>query len=122
MKNIDLYSGFEGEPELVFFVEDKTGHIYLKLKIWIGFFDKILEKIKPESNGAWEGVPFFYHTQTGWYDEENWRCEYVELFKEQLARIDTDSLDVSTKKAFDSLFNILSESLRLNLELYFNYE
>lgn len=47
-ENIDYYTGFEGEPEIVFSVqfEQKT----FEFKMWIGYFDSILSNVNLINN------------------------------------------------------------------------
>ena len=51
------YRGYEGEPEIGFYT------IKEKIVIWAGFFDDIMEQMKPSRYG-WTGIAYYYHLHT----------------------------------------------------------
>ena len=46
------YRGYEGEPEIGFYT------IKEKIVIWAGFFDDIMEQMKPSRYG-WTGIAYY---------------------------------------------------------------
>ena len=56
MTILNFYKGFEGEPELTILQVAKNENTKLYLKIWMGYFDEIIERIKPNEKGYWEGI------------------------------------------------------------------
>ena len=88
-KVIDFYSGFEGEPGVQIFQEDRQGNIPVLIKIWDGYFRDIIEEIVPNTAGYWEGVALVYHLHEGWYAYEidRWECEDLALLLSQLSAI-----------------------------------
>lgn len=62
---VDLYSGFEGEPEMVF--SSSQGSI----RTWSGFFDDLMRAISPSESG-WAGFALHYHLLTGWREGPSW--------------------------------------------------
>jgi hypothetical protein len=80
----DFYSGYEGEGEIVFYHKSSQWDIEVcKLSMWVGYFDEIINSIPPNRQGFWEGIPYYYHLNTGFYDEENWECKDKEFFLAQ---------------------------------------
>ncbi len=53
-KVTDFYTGYEGEPEIIFYFENSDGQ-QTQLKAWIGYFDSIMSAIQPVEKG-WEGL------------------------------------------------------------------
>jgi hypothetical protein len=62
---VDLYSGFEGEPEIVF--SSPCGVI----RAWSGYFDQLMGAILPSDTG-WVGFTVHYHLLTGWREGLAW--------------------------------------------------
>lgn len=62
---VDLYSGFEGEPEIVFSCQESV------VRTWDGFFDEIMREVKPSADG-WVGFALHYNLVTGWREDDHW--------------------------------------------------
>jgi len=92
------------------------------LDLWIGSFDSIVSLVKPNQKGNWEGISLYYHTETGWYEDDLWKCEVPELFINQLESIDSQKLEGETRRVLVSLIDILKEGSVLNKDIYFEYE
>ncbi|MDR1284791.1 MAG: hypothetical protein LBJ88_01160 [Campylobacteraceae bacterium] len=122
MEIINFYKGFEREPKIELVQMNKQGNIKKILELWIGYFDEIVEKIKPNENGQWEGVPLFYHTETGWYDDENWKCSDLILFYEQLRQIKDNIYDEKVKKIYSELIMTVDNCVINQDDLYFRYK
>lgn len=121
MKIFDYYSGFEGEPEIRILQKSKEGENISVLKIWEAYFRAIIELIKPNDNGCWEGVSLQYHLGTGWYDVGYWECDNVALFLEQLESIDENNLEYGKTETIESVshdvLKLLKTMLRNTIEL-----
>ncbi len=61
-KEFDFYSGYEGEPELFIFQKSTDKSVKAIIKLWIVFFDSIVELIEPNFKSEWEGITLYYHT------------------------------------------------------------
>lgn len=122
VKEFDFYNGFEGEPEIIISRKDINGDIKMIIRLWIGFFDSIMNLIKPDKNGKWEGVPLYYHEETAWYDGSPWKCDHVELLIIQLESVDTSELDIKRKKILEILMNELKRSVSLKEYIYIEIE
>lgn len=115
MKQIDFYTGFEGNPEIVISViNDDQDKVYA-LKTWVGYFDAVLQKIKP-LNGHWEGVALHYHLETGWYDEE-WTCDNVKLLHDQLKEIEKSEFDELELKFYHELVKLSDFALKNEMQI-----
>ncbi|MCB9689904.1 MAG: hypothetical protein H6735_32995 [Alphaproteobacteria bacterium] len=62
---VDLYSGFEGEREIVFSSSQGT------IRAWCGYFDELMRHVQPGRHG-WEGFARHYHLLTGWIERPSW--------------------------------------------------
>lgn len=117
MKSIDFYSGFEGEPEITIAQFDVEGKTVFILRTWIGFFDAVLRKIKPQ-NGEWAGIVKHYHLETAW-NEETWKCDDLTLLFIQLSKIDTVDFDEKEKKFYHAFISCVEHAVQSNLQLSF---
>lgn len=115
MKIFDYYSGFEGEPEIRIVQKSKEGKNIAVLKIWEAYFRTIIELIKPNDNGYWEGVPLEYHLGTGWYDVGYWKCDNIALFLGQLESIDENNLECSKPNTVESISHSVLKLLKTML-------
>ncbi|MBO9703486.1 MAG: hypothetical protein J7604_24980 [Sporocytophaga sp.] len=119
---IDFYKGYEGEPEIDFILKDSSGGIFVVLKLWIRFFDSIMNLIKPNDNGLWEGLLIHYHLHTGWYDMPEWLCDNTYLFYNQLKGIDIVSLSDTEISVLTELMSLVKLSTILKYSLYIKYD
>jgi hypothetical protein len=67
----DFYRGFEGEPEIRFVAKGAVGPDR-EVRIWVGYFSTIMDRIVPEGDG-WTGLALPYHLCEGWYEDDGWR-------------------------------------------------
>lgn len=122
MKNIiDFYTGFEGEPELIISTKKDENSADIIIKLWIGFFDSILEKIPPNEQGEWQGVPLHYHLCTGWYDVEIWECYEPELFLGQLEKLDLSEFKVDIANITKTIKKVLEYGIQRKQKIFFEY-
>jgi hypothetical protein len=118
MKKIvhDYYSGFEGEPEIIFLQKNNTDEEILKL--WIGYFDKIMSQVSPGPNG-WEALALYYHLHTGWYENDNWRIPEI---KEALSQIETVRLsDKNVELIKKELESFLRKAMLNRVDVFIRY-
>lgn len=119
MKTLDFYSGFEGEPEIQILLKNQDNNPFLELKVWIGYFDAVLKKIKT-INGNWEGIALHYHLETGLYDDE-WECDNLFLLKSQLLNIDLDGMDSKDQQFIEAFINLVLDAIKHNDRLFIRY-
>lgn len=115
------YDGFEGDDEIIFTLEKKNGE-KKEFGIWDGYFDDIMNQIKPEENG-WTGLAYYYQLVIGWYDESPWEVKILLESYEQLKNIDINSLKYDEEK--EILIKILSmfeEAIDNGEKLYISLE
>ena len=75
MKEIDFYSGFEGEPSVVLYGNDEV--IY----IWNGYFTPIMDimlEVEVNKFGSAFGMVAEWHTCTGWCEDSS-KCKVENL-------------------------------------------
>lgn len=130
----DYYTGFEGHPSIVIKIEGKIesehkGRSY-RMELWNGYFTSLIELIKPSLDGNWEGLALYYHTDTGWYDEDNWPLDNVKLAMDQLSSIvlndGTNSLlgqesNLILDEIRTTIVGLLKEALRLKMRVIIHY-
>ena len=96
MVNEKYYEGYEGNEEIYFrlFINKREVE---SLGVWGGYFSAIVKLIPPQKEG-WIGFPYYYHLNSGWYDEENWNVPDIDLFYKQLQKIDKSKLTYKEDK------------------------
>jgi hypothetical protein len=114
------YKGFEGEPEIQFATVSESGDKVI-LSLWVGFFDSILNLIKPTETG-WTGLAYYYHMDEGWYDESPWKIEDVGSTISELKGIAVNNLDNQAKAAYDDILKLLKESQIKNDTVWIYYD
>ena len=109
MVNEKYYEGCEGDEEILF-------RLYIGKKevesvgIWGGYFSTIIELIPPKEEG-WVGFSYYYHLNSGWYDEENWYVPDIDLFYEQLQETDENKLAYNAdKEVLDLIRSMFSKA------------
>jgi ribosomal protein S17E len=120
MKNIeiDLYTGYEGESEIV--VEVTTDIFSKKVRIWRGYFSRIIKYIKPHNN-TWTGLAYYYHLVIGSTEEDHWQIPDLEEALSQLKNInipeDEQMYEVKTQ-VLPEIINILSKGIEEKVPVY----
>ena len=90
--NETYYEGYEGEPEIIFIIEN-NGIKRKMLGIWDGFLNDILSDVKPTEKG-WVGIAYYRHI--GMFEDkhrlgdEPWCIEDLPVVYRQLTSIDQD--------------------------------
>lgn len=119
-KVIDYYNGFEGEPEIQM-VHIKNNQDKYILRMWIGYFDRIIELIKPEAEG-WTGLSYYYHMNTGWYEDSPWRISDVISAKKQIESINPSTLDDVSKKVYSEILNLFNNASSSGETILISYD
>lgn len=99
------YDGFDGEPEIKFIYNGNDGDRII-IRIWEGFFNRIMNSIKPCQEG-WSGLAYYYNMHEGWYDKSPWNISDVNEAIDQLRTIDIDVFDDNTLEVFNDIFDLL---------------
>lgn len=68
--DVDLYSGFEGEPEVFIELRRPDGST-ATIHVWLAVFDAMMDFIEPGPDG-WSGITLPHHMATGWDDGGWW--------------------------------------------------
>jgi hypothetical protein len=126
----DFYTGFEGYPSITFTIKAKNVDDIqtqsLKIEIWDGYFNNLMQLIQSNEQGNWDGLALYYHTDTGWYNEENWPLDNVQLAIHQLSAIkfnaDSDSMlgtnsNLILEEVRDSLIILLQKAVQQNADV-----
>lgn len=115
----NYYKGFEGEPEIQF-IRVKPNNENLVLKIWIGYFDRIMDTIKPTKHG-WSGLSYYYHLDEGWYDENPWEVPNLSIVLDELKEIDRTSFDSITNDVLTDILSLLINAKQENNTVLISY-
>ena len=111
----DFYSGYEGEPEVVFVL---TGRSSGSIHAWEGHVDAILGAVPPGPLGRLEGLLLPYHLLTGcWGDEQEMVVEEVVLFAAQLAAVNTSCFESETRRFHEALQELIQRAVSDSGEL-----
>ena len=120
-KILDFYKGYEGENEIQFIKISPDGSKEM-IKIWDGFFDDFMTKIKPEKEG-WTSLAYYYHLVEGWNDESPWEIQDVLGAFEQLKQLnDIDFRFVKSKVVHHEVCKLLESALKSNSRVYIALE
>lgn len=108
------YEGFEGEPEIVFIVSH-NGTEYKRVGSWEGYFDDMLQRVKPEQEG-WTGLAYYFHV--GMYEDEQWlkdrpwHVSDLHLALRQLREIERDRLEFKdTAHVLELLIELIKNAI-----------
>lgn len=107
---IDFYTGFEGEPELVF---TQVVNDYKKIfRLWEGYFDTIIQHISVSTDGNWKGLAYHYHLCLGCWgdDQKDWQIPNIAEALIQLQEIKIQEEDTQTVIILDALIEFLKEA------------
>ena len=112
MKITNLYSGYEGEPEMIISMEQKD-IVTHELHIWDGHFSFIVECIKVDEEG-FHGLACPYHS--GCLDE---KFEVTNLSEciDFLIDADVSSKDEETLNVYNVLLSFLQDALVSNSKI-----
>ena len=109
MDIIDLYAGYEGEPEIVFQVI-KTEKVVKTLNVWDGHLLFIVENSLKTEMG-WKGIAGAYYN--GDLDEE-WTFYNLKECLEDLEETNVENVDDETKMVHKALINIFKLAIDIN--------
>jgi hypothetical protein len=119
-KIIDFYQGFEGEPEITFYYEDHD--LRKGIIMWIGYFDNLMHRVKVDSHtGKWGEFACYYHTATGWDDEQNWPIPNLKEAKECIQYIDVSRDEKVLWQVKNELLEVFNEAIEKNTTVFINY-
>lgn len=118
--NSDFYKGFEGENEIRF-IKVCTNETEV-LSIWDGYFNDIMEQFKP-SEGGWEGLSYYYHLNTGWYDASPWEIPDPQNALEQFQNVGKASLRFErSQDVLNAICNFISNAITIETKVYISEE
>ncbi len=118
-KIIDFYTGYEGEPEIIFYFENAEDK-HVQLKVWIGHFDAIMLAITPNSNG-WKGLSRYYQTDTGWFEESPWKIPDLDDALHNIQYADSAKLDHTALLVYHNLCELLHQAKIMNQNVWIEY-
>ncbi len=107
-KNIDHYSGFEGEPEIQFMSISKNNEKII-LHIWGGYFNSIMDSIEASKEG-WKGLAYFYHLHEGWYEEDLWQIKDIDAAIKEFKEINRANFQPQEHKILENILDLLTTS------------
>lgn len=115
---IDFYTGFEGEPELIFL--QKTANCEKILRLWEGYFDTMMQQVSLSSNGEWTNLAYYYHLCLGCWGEEveNWQIPNIESVIDQLKKIQLMADDSQSIPSLQALIIFLKEANEQSISVY----
>lgn len=108
-KKYDYYSGFEGEAESVIRFRNKQGELKRQMRIWAGYWDRIMNAIPPNEKGEWEGLALDYHLAEAWEEEEI--CNYEQLAIRQLKAISFSDQEELENEIREQLLRFFEQAL-----------
>lgn len=116
---IDLYTGYEGEPEMIF--EITTNTYSKKLRIWDGYFNRIMKYIGLSQDGNWTGLAYYYHLLIGWNEEDHWQVPDLQEALSQLKSVsipEDEEMHELRNQVLPEIINILSKGIEEKVPVY----
>lgn len=121
MREVNLYKGYEGEPEIVI-KEKNEKEVVFELHLLSFFLDEILSNIPLSKDYHKESVIYNYlRAGEGWFENDEWECTRVEEFYNQLTDIQNNIEEVY-QEAYNGLKEICESALENNNSLYISLE
>jgi len=105
----DLFTGFEGEPEVRFRLL-LDGTCVEEVRIWGGDFRQLIELL-PVTPSGWQGLALRYHLLDAW-DVAPWRVHPIEEIVAQWASLDPTRLAPRPKRAHALILGLLTRALK----------
>ncbi len=118
MNSIDYYTGFEGEPEVIFTRRSLDGESQSQIRLWVGYYDDMIEQIPPGKNGSWKGITKDYHLLEGWRDSTDRQCADTQLLLAQLQAIDPAKFRLESSKVHAELISMVSDCIKAGDNLF----
>ncbi|WP_207536466.1 hypothetical protein [Desertivirga arenae] len=120
MKKIDLYSGFESDPNIVFRQRKISNEIIEELELWYGYFYTIVELIPMVENPHPDSLLFHWYNRSGFFNHTKWECKRIRELYEQVLSVQ-DKVPAMEAEAYDALKQILLSTMRNNSRLFIAY-
>ena len=121
MINIDLYSDYIGELEIVFFEKDQNDEIVFKVDLWYADFTSLMGYIPLQSDMHQDSVTHNWQKGTGFYIAEEWECKRVQEFYDQLTAIADLPPEAGLDNIQDAMLQICLSTLRNGDRLFIQY-
>ena len=113
MEVVNLYTGYEGEPEMVFsLLQEDT--VIKKLCIWDGHFSFIIESCKAD-NGEYQGLACPYHS--GYLDDKYVILNLIECL-DALVNTNISNEDKETQNVYYEIIKLFQEAIEANATIY----
>jgi hypothetical protein len=110
--SVDLYSGFEGEPEIIIAVGRES-----IISTWNGYFDELMALAEPSPTG-WQGIFHHYHCSDEWDGFDAWQDPDPELTLSQLLSLPgTGGLSDEARLLLTTYIDCLRRAIARNLPI-----
>jgi hypothetical protein len=118
---VDLYSGFEGEPEIVILL----GHQHdseQSISVWTGYFDEMMNLVEPSPDG-WKGIFHHYHCSSEWDGFGAWEDPDPTLTLSQLLQLVGNlQLSDSARLLLTSYIGLLRQAAERGVSVFIREE
>ena len=106
----DFYTGYEGEPEYVFRLQEQPAS---SVRAWGGHIDSIMAAMSADTVG-WDALFKAYQLDEGWFNESPWSVPDVTRARIQLELVDSAALSSDASEvlaALCTLFRTAEETM-----------
>lgn len=121
MINIDLYSNFVGELEIIFTVRDLTNQILFKVDLWYADFSSLMGFLPFHGEMNTDSLTYNWQKGIGFYDEDLWELKRVQEFHDQLTNIANIPIQSGLHDVRNALLQICQSSLQCGNKLFIQY-
>lgn len=121
MIDIDLYSDFIGELEIIFTERDSSNQILFKVDLWYAGFSSLMGFIPLHGDMDTDSLTYNWQKGIGFYDENLWELKRVQEFYDQLVNITNIPIQAQLDDVRNALLQICQSSLESGNKLFIQY-
>jgi len=121
MINIDLYSDYVGELEIIFLEKNQNDEITFKVDLWYADFTSLMGYIPLQPNMHQDSVAYNWQKGEGFYNVEEWECKRIQEFNDQLLAINNMPSTAGLDNVRNALLQICNSALQNNDRIFIQY-
>ena len=119
MVQIDFYTGFENDNEIVISEVASNGKVVTELHLWYGYFVGFLGYMPLNENMHSDSVLYNWQQSEGFY-ENKWQCKRAQEFYDQLSTIG-DKIPSEFQAPYIAIKQICESTLQNGNKFFIEY-
>jgi hypothetical protein len=121
MINIDLYSDYIGELEIVFIEKNQNDETVFKVDLWYADFTSLMGYIALQRDMHQDSVAYNWQKGEGFYNEAEWECKRIQEFYDQLMAINEIHPEAGLENVLSAILQICLSTLQNGDRLFIQY-